>query len=60
MNLLTEEKWITDLKTNLWLPKGTGSWEGWTEGLAQVHSSLWNDWPKGTCCIAWGTLPTIL
>ena len=34
------------LKTNLWLPKGTGGDEGWIGdlGLACANCSIWNDW----------------
>ena len=50
------------LKTNLWLPKGTGDGGGmnWGLGLAFAHCSLWNYWPTGTCCIAQGSLSSIL
>ena len=50
------------LKTNLWLPKGTGGGEGQTGGLglAYAHCGIWNDWPMGTCYKAQRTLLNIL
>ena len=67
MNLFAEETDSQTLKTNLWLPKGTG-WEGgmdWGFGAGiwntyGIHCGIWNDWPMGTCCIAQGILPNIL
>ena len=44
---------LQTLKTNLWLPEGTDGREEWTGGLGLAHA----DWPRGTCCIAQGTLP---
>ena len=47
------------LKTNLWLPKGTGgAGYGWSGGLvlAYAHCGICNYWETGTCCIAQGTL----
>ena len=65
MNLSLTCRTETDsqiLKTNLWLPKKTGGWEGWTGGLglAYAHWDIYNDWPIGICCIAQGTLSNIL
>ena len=50
------------LKTNLWLPKWAvvGSRDGWGFRVGIGHYYIWNDWPTGTCCIAWRTLPNIL
>ena len=63
MNLFVEQKQTHRLlKTNLWLPKGTGEREGIIGGmgLSYAHCGIWNDWPTGTCCIAQGILPNIL
>ena len=32
----------------------------WGFGIAYAHGGVLNDWPKGTCCIAQGTLLNIL
>ena len=50
------------LKTNLWLPNGTGGAEGWigSLGLAYAHYHIWNGRSMGTCCIAEGIQLTIL
>ena len=37
------------LKTNSWLPKGTGCGGMEGLGLAYAHCGIWNDWPTGTC-----------
>ena len=39
------------LKTNLWLPKGTGGGKEWTGGLglAYAYCGMWNECPTGTC-----------
>ena len=51
------------LKTNLWLPKGTG-WGSrdrvWGLGLACAHCGIGNVWTMGTCCIAQGILANVL
>ena len=50
------EKDPQTLKTNSWLPKGTGWGEGLIGGLGMVyaHYCLWNEWSTGSCCIAQG------
>ena len=45
------------LKTNLWLPEGTGGGGGMDGGFG---TGIWNGWPIGTCHIAQGRLPNIL
>ena len=53
MNLFTKQKQTHRfLKTNLWLPKGSGGRKGWIQGLglAYAHYCIWNVWSMGTCC----------
>ena len=53
---------LTDFENKLMVTKADRWGEGWTAGLglAYAHCGMWNDWPKETCCIAQGTLPSIL
>ena len=37
-----------------------GGGKGWTGGWGLAHCGIWNHWPMDTCCIAQGTLPSIL
>ena len=52
MNLFVEEKQTHSqtLKTNTWLPKGTGVGAGELLGVWDrhcAHCDTWNDWPMG-------------
>ena len=45
---------------NFWLSKGTGKGGTGVLGLAYAHGGIWNHWPGGTCCMAQGTLLSVL
>ena len=53
----------TDSQTlkNLRLPKvGGGGRDGFRIWIGYTHRGIWNNWPLETCCIAQGTLPSVL
>ena len=61
MNLSTEKK-IMDLENRLVVAKGEGEGVGWmgSFGLINADNCLWNGLAMRSCCVALGTLSSLL